>query len=122
MIGSRWLAKVDIAGRVGEIRREMEKSFTMSRGDWLARLQAVADGCREAGERVGERQALRELGLGLGWYAAEEWKEVAAEAAPRTSAQELLESPGTAETLVGMLGKTEAGRAAMVAVLQKVAA
>jgi|GEM_PF-5786726 len=123
VVGSRWLAKVDIAARIAEIRGEMEQGFKMTREQWLQRLKDNADSCKAAKDRSAERQALREIGLAMpAWYPAGR-QEIAVETVPRgPSLEELLSDPATVESLARVLGKSEIGRAAMRAMLEKFAA
>lgn len=114
------MSRVDIAGRLTEIRSDMETEFKMTREQWLERLLSNADNCRAANDHGAERQALREIGLAMPGYYPAGRQEIAVQAvASLPPLERLLECPATVEALGRVMGKTEEGRAVLQRMLER---
>jgi hypothetical protein len=70
--GPALLRKPQVKARVAELQREVEKQFTLTRGEWLHSFLRLAKKAEDAGEYAAARGSLREIGLAMpGWYDAQ---------------------------------------------------
>jgi phage terminase small subunit len=69
-LGSQLLTNVDVASKVDELQKKVEKEFSMTRAEWLERFKSLADNSEMVGELAVTKACLREIGLAMpGWYA-----------------------------------------------------